>query len=486
MAKKYIYADSAYSLTNPPKGVTVLEFDTETNTIGIYNNKKAAAAIPVQPETDNDNSFTVPVIPTKLSELQNDKQFVVSADLEGKYALKSQLQSFLSDISYNSEDKVLSFTFKLSDGTESIQTISISDLVDTYQAGDGIVIEGNTISFNGNIPNVSEFITIKDVNTTLNDYALKSDIPESVDANFVEAALKSYTKNYTTFQVMPNKTKIAAGTTDDTTGLTYTYEVPACTEHKFTLRSANPVLNNDVIIDWGDGVIQAIKDGKYEWTGKGYEVSHNYADTMTADSQKFIVKIYGKDYYTFRSEKYQNNNLICRIFDVDLSIAAHVTNFASMCYGATRLLKVNIPHSTSYVTNAFNFSSAFQYCSNVLSIMGFEDSPLRDNCIVSNMFKYCLALIETDFVIPTCVKSIDSLFYDCRKLTTKIDSIIPATGFALDNIKFNLAFGNTYALTGTVPANVLWNSNKTFIKTETSFRKSGINSQVPDTWCDIR
>ena len=69
MAKKYIFADSTYTLSNPPKGVTVLEFDTETNTLGIYNNKKATAAIPVQAEKDDNGTFEIPTIPTKLSEL---------------------------------------------------------------------------------------------------------------------------------------------------------------------------------------------------------------------------------------------------------------------------------------------------------------------------------------------------------------------------------------------------------------------------------
>jgi len=72
MAKKYIFANSAAyngSLYNLPKGVTVLEFDTETNSLGIYNDKKAIAAIPVQAEKDNDNKFEIPKIPEKLSEL---------------------------------------------------------------------------------------------------------------------------------------------------------------------------------------------------------------------------------------------------------------------------------------------------------------------------------------------------------------------------------------------------------------------------------
>lgn len=520
MAKKYIYADSAYTLSNPPKGVTVLEFDTETNTIGIYNNKKAAAAIPVQPEADGDTSFTTPVIPKKISELQNDKQYISSAEIEGKYALKSDLQSFLSDITYNNEAKVLSFTFKLSDGTFSSQDISISDLVDTYAAGTNIKIEGNTISFDGVIPDTSEFITIKDIKDI---YALKSqipavtdfitakdlpevpaqltklselqndkefitlkDIPESVNAEFVKNALKSYIKNYTAFEVMPNKVNITSGTIDDVTGLTYSKSISACTIHKMTIRSANPVADNDVMIDWGDGVVEYLKDGKYSWDGKGYEVSHDYADNMTKDIERFIVKIYGKNYYTIRHEKYQatGNNLMSRVFDIDLPFADHIVNFASVCFGADRLLKVKIPHSTSYIIAAYNFSSTFSFCNNLISVLGFEDNLLSDNCVVANMFNNCPALQTTDFVIPRGVKTIKSIFYNCKSLSVDVAKLIPSNGFTSDKIEISIAFGNTTSLTGTAPGELLWNAIKGLNDKDASsaFRNSGVGATVPKAW----
>ena len=217
---------------------------------------------------------------------------------------------------------------------------------------------------------------------------------------------------------MPNKVAI----TD------YAVEVPACTEHKFTLRSAVDVQDNDVIIDWGDGTIEAIKDGKYTWkSGKQYDLSHDYASSMTEDVQTFIVKIYGKDYYTFRNNSFPNNNLISRIFDVDLPIASHIGNFASMCFGATRLTNVAIPHSTKYVTTGFNFSSTFESATNLVSVTGFEDSPLRYDCLVSNIFNKCKSLTTTDFAIPVCALSIAGIFAGCISLTTAT-RLVPACG----------------------------------------------------------
>ena len=160
---------------------------------------------------------------------------------------------------------------------------------------------------------------------------------------------------------MPNKTEIAAGTVDDVTGLTYNNAVTACTIHKMTLRSAQEPEECDVVIDWGDGIVEAIKDGHYtgHTVGKAYELEHDYASTMTADVQRFIVKIYGKNYYTFRHNSYKANNLISQIFDANFPIASHITNFASMAFGAARLLKVQFPHSTSPFSNVINWSSCF-------------------------------------------------------------------------------------------------------------------------------
>jgi len=53
---------------------------------------------------------------------------------------------------------------------------------------------------------------------------------------------------------------------------------------------------------------------------------------------------------------------------------------------AKRLLSVNIPHSSDYITNAYNLASVFGNCTNLINVIGFEDNPLRTNCIINNIF----------------------------------------------------------------------------------------------------
>jgi hypothetical protein len=120
--------------------------------------------------------------------------------------------------------------------------------------------------------------------------ALKTDI-----ANIQLVA----SKEYSAFEVKPSKIALTEG---------YTYEVPACTIHKMTLRSAHKPADCDVVIDWGDGVIEAISGMTWSESnhieGKSYELEHDYANSMTSDVETFIVKIYGKNYYTFRYNSY--------------------------------------------------------------------------------------------------------------------------------------------------------------------------------------
>lgn len=393
MAKKYIFANSSYSIYNPPQGVTVLQFDTETNSLGIYDNKKPVASVMVQAETDNDNKFEKVIIPSKLSDLQNDTNFITKADIP---------------------------------------------VLDT-----------------------------------------------GISEEFLVTALNSYTKNYTAFQVMPNKIEIASGTVDDVTGLTYNYPVSACTIHKMTLRSSQEPENCDVIIDWGDGCIESIKDRKFNshTEGKSYELFHDYSSSMTKNIQRFIIKIYGKDYYTFRHNSYRDNNLISRLFDKDLPIASHVTNFASVGIYANRLLAVHIPHSSNYITNAYNLASVFSNCKNLIKVTGFEDNPLRTNCIINNIFSGDKFLQTTDFKLTACPNdnTYGNCFNACQNLDMDINDLIPTQGFNCYNARMHYTFRNTKKLKGTIPNNLFWNSHK-FSSFTQAFSGSALADQAPKSW----
>lgn len=293
---------------------------------------------------------------------------------------------------------------------------------------------------------------------------------------------------YSSFEVMPNKTIISSGTTDDITGLIYNIDIPSCTTHKMTLRSAQEPEDCDVVIDWGDGTVEAIKDGNYvgHTEGKSYELSHDYSTNMTGNIQRFIVKIYGKDYYTFRHNSYASNNLISRIFDAELPIADHVTNFASMCLGAMRLLKVKLLHSTSPYVNVFNWSSCFQQCTNLLSVTGFEDVIISNDVIISSIFRFCSNLIETDFRLVSCAPEYSGVFQGCEKLEKDINDLLPKEGFGLDKVNVHVTFTNMKKLYGTIDSTMLWNNpNKEFLtRTTATFAgcSAEIIKQVPKSW----
>ena len=319
-----------------------------------------------------------------------------------------------------------------------------------------------------------------------NDMQLKAKLSDGLVVNYtnVDDELKVISlADFTSFEVMPNKKEIVTGIVDETTGLTYDYSVPACTLHKMTLRSSQEPENCDVVIDWGDGAVESINEMKFvgHTKGKSYEIEHDYSSKMKSNIERFVVKIYGKDYYTFRNNSYKNNNLISRIFEEDFQIAPHIVNFASVCCGAVRLLKVKFPHSSKFVIDAYNLASTFEGCSNLKSVTGFEDNPLKYNCIVSNIFNSCFSLEETDFVIPNGVSSFAGVFNGCVSLKSKIEDIIPKGGFSLNNINASCAFYNTKNLGGTIPSNLLWNSGKEF-GVQSVFYNSGVSTQAPEYW----
>lgn len=299
------------------------------------------------------------------------------------------------------------------------------------------------------------------------------------------------TPDYSSFEVMPNKNTIPAGTEDTVTGLIYNAEIPACTIHKMTLRSCQEPADCDVVIDWGDGIVETIKDGQYtgHTVGKSYELSHDYASAMTADIQRFIVKIYGKNYYTFRHNSYQQNNLISRIFACDLPMASHVVNFSSIAISATRLLTVTFPHSTPPYTAVQKWGGCFSGCSNLLSAKGFEDILVNSDAEVPHIFNSCINLQETDLRLPGNSQNISYAFYNCKNLAKDISSLIPLAGFSVNKINPLLVFYGMEKLTGTIDPAVFWDNksvqwtfdelgyNHAFERCDYTIRK-----QVPLSW----
>lgn len=341
-------------------------------------------------------------------------------------------------------DKVITIATE----TDKEQNTELSGLTVTVNGISGFVnniqeninaVSGSVNTCQENITSVSESVnnmqenvnTVSDsVKTCQEDITNMSNSVNSIqkDINTVSGVINNL--DYSAFKVQP-----------DDNGNT----------HNMTIRSEHKKEDCDVIIDWGDGTIESIKES-YEFNeGEGYEVSHTYNAAQDENGAwiKYTVKIYGKNYWSFRHEKYKDNNLMCEIFTPDLPIASHIVNFASMCFGATRLKEVKIPHSTSYITNAYNFCSTFEGCINLTSVKGFNKSPLRIDCKISNCFRGCSSLVETDFTIPAGTPSIAGIFYNCSSLSENIQNIIPGdTGLLFKKINVEHAFYGTSALQG--------------------------------------
>jgi hypothetical protein len=295
--------------------------------------------------------------------------------------------------------------------------------------------------------------------------------------------------DYSSFEVMPNKETIKAGTKDDVTGLIYNYDISPCTVHKMSIKSFQTPENCDVIVDWGDGHTSSIKKHEYSSFSNGsFELAHDYLTSMTSNTQKFTVKIYGKNYWTFRHEKYVNggNNLICRIFDSDLRLASHIANLASTCAGAMRLLKI---HFREYY-RILNFNSCFYKCKNLISATGFGLIINNDNGYAGGLFEQCFSLSGTDFRFPSTVESIGSTFANCRNLSADINKILPEYGFERKTVSIGPVFSNCRALYGLNFDKKLWNDSSinwiiTAAGSTLPFTGSNVKDIVPISWGGI-
>lgn len=76
---------------------------------------------------------------------QNDLQYTVMVDGKPAGEINIPKDQFLKTVTYDSVSKKLQFVFVTKDG-ETTTDVNISDLIDTYTAGDGLSLEGNKFS----------------------------------------------------------------------------------------------------------------------------------------------------------------------------------------------------------------------------------------------------------------------------------------------------------------------------------------------------
>ena len=289
--------------------------------------------------------------------------------------------------------------------------------------------------------------------------------------------------DYTAFEVFAHNYDIPVGECEELGGYV-NYEIQTNTKQMFTIRTMQPdYTKSDIIVDWGDGSISYINLGQFNQNDdnadnshdlsigeRNYTVEHDYANSLNSEnvnSKKYIVKIYGRQYYNIMTKvtpkvkpagvTYIYSNIICRILDIDLPIASHIGNLTGMFEKSECLLNVNAELlKYRYFENC---SQMFRYCNNLLNAIGFKRCFTKSNC--SQMFAACYSLQNADAQLALdSIRSSSSsgMYVDCINLAVDVSSLIPEVNGSHGPYNVSNAFDNCRLLTGTIPANKLWNS----------------------------
>ena len=131
---------------------------------------------------------------------QSDLQYVLKVDGQDVSEINIPKDQFLKTVSYDAGNKELVFVFETTDGTVTTR-VSVNDLVDTYEAGNGLVLVDNQFSVKLNEETESYL--------TLSSEGIKLD---GIDSKFAETATNA--NAYTDAEVLEEKTAREAKDTE--------------------------------------------------------------------------------------------------------------------------------------------------------------------------------------------------------------------------------------------------------------------------------
>jgi len=310
----------------------------------------------------------------------------------------------------------------------------------------------------------------------------------------------------TSFYVYANATEISCGQAHPVLGYITAspynsgVSIPAQMTCKFALRSKSPKAESDVTIDWGDGSITDVAKDDIDWnqTDDEGEVCNVVAHTY-AEEGKYKVTIYGHKYFNVahhlsvatQHPQYANDNLddnkicnlLCECLDDNCSLASNITNLAGFARCSQRLTSVNVTNSHFFEVQ--NMANMFLSCWNLLTFSGVgKYIPCLRNC--SGLFSDCRNMTSCEFVLPACSNDstcLVSVFNNCNKLSSKIEKLIPDTGFSANKLAADKTFRNCSSLTGKIPAKLLWQDNNIeWIATSTCFEGCSLAPFAPVSW----
>lgn len=266
-------------------------------------------------------------------------------------------------------------------------------------------------------------------------------------------------KDYTAFEVYANDSVISPGE-HEVLG-TVTVEIPVQMTETFALRTTTPEADSDVVVDWGDGTIQKVKDGEHGgYTGPDGEGRYIAKMTHTyGTAGKYTVKVYGHDYFCLShapSHVSDASNMQCRILADDLPIASHLTNLTAFAYGTLKLVTVQCA-SYKYLHRTTNHAQMFTNDKNLLSVTGFEDMVMISRG-AEGCFQFCENMHTCDFNGVLCSnnpRAMYAMYQNCYALAINIGTFFP-TKFVSRALNFTNTFTHMHAMTGTVNAKQLW------------------------------
>ena len=144
----------------------------------------------------------------------------------------------------------------------------------------------------------------------------------------------------------------------------------------------------------------------------------------------------------------------------------------------------NVPQSLTIPNSVTNCSSMFYRCTNLTTIEeGFALGSSVENC--REMFTICSSLITipSTLIIPATVTNCSIMFSQCIALISDISNIWPDF-ISSSRISISYMFDNCKKIVGTIPADKLWNSGKTFNATD-CFRDCTLltnYNDIPTVW----
>lgn len=117
--------------------------------------------------------------------------------------------SFLDDVSYDSETRKITFSWKMGDGTTKSDEIEVADLVDTYTNGTGLKLDGKEFSVDTDV--IATVEALNQVASVAANAQTAEQVSTAIENRFTEANLAQYAKAAdveTTFEDYYTKTEV--------------------------------------------------------------------------------------------------------------------------------------------------------------------------------------------------------------------------------------------------------------------------------------